>query len=58
MIYLSVLLTSAHAFAFTPEIKLISLNDGEVIEARLCLPESEVKTIVFCISGTGPQLLI
>ena len=30
------------------------LNDGEIIEARLCLPENEVKTIIFCISGTGP----
>lgn len=54
MICLSVLLTSANTFAFTPEVKTISLKDGEVIEARLCLPESEAKTIVFCISGTGP----
>lgn len=54
IICLSALLTSINAFAFTPEIKTISLNDGEVIEARLCLPESKVKTIVFCISGTGP----
>lgn len=54
IIFLTVLLTSANTFAFTPEIKLVSLNDGEVIEARLCLPESEVKTIIFCISGTGP----
>lgn len=54
IIILSILLISIDAFAFTPEIKTISLNDGEVIEARLCLPESEVKTIVFCISGTGP----
>lgn len=52
---LSVLLASINAFAFTPEIKTIPLNDEEVIETRLCLPEeSEVKTIVFCISGTGP----
>lgn len=54
IICLSALLTSINAFAFTPEIKTISLNDGEVVEARLCLPESGVKTIVFCISGTGP----
>lgn len=54
IICLSVLLTSINTFAFTPEIKTISLNDGEKIEARLCLPENEVKTIVFCISGTGP----
>lgn len=40
--------------AFTPEIKTMKLNDGEEIAARLCLPDNEVKTIVFCISGTGP----
>ncbi len=55
IISLSVLLTSTSAFAFTPELKTIPLNDGEAIEARLCLPENEVKTIVFCISGTGPS---
>ena len=54
MICLAVLLTGVDAIAFIPEIKTISLNDGEVIEARLCLPENEVKTIVFCIPGTGP----
>lgn len=54
IICLSVLLTSANTFAFTSEIKIISLNDGGVIETRLYPPESEVKTIVFCISGTGP----
>ncbi len=51
---LSVFLVQICSFAFTPEIKTISLGDGEVIEARLCLPDNEVKTIVFCISGTGP----
>lgn len=55
LIYLSILLASVTTFAFTPEIKTVTLNDGEIIEARLCLPESEVKTIVFCISGTGPS---
>lgn len=45
--------TFVQAQSFIPEIKTISLNDGEVIEARLCLPDSKVKTIVFCISGTG-----
>lgn len=54
IISLSVLLISINAFAFIPEVKTILLNDGEVIEARLCLPENEVRTIVFCISGTGP----
>lgn len=54
IICLSVFLININAFAFTPEFKTISLNDGEVIEARLCLPETEFKTIVFCISGTGP----
>ena len=54
IISLSVLLISVYTFAFTPEIKTIPLNDGEIIEARLCLPENEVKTIVFCIAGTGP----
>lgn len=51
---LSVLLASTSVAAFKPEIKTITLNDGEVIEARLCLPENNVKTIVFCIAGTGP----
>ncbi|GAB1358764.1 hypothetical protein MASR1M31_05430 [Porphyromonadaceae bacterium] len=51
---LSVLMASTSAVAFTPEIKTITLNDGEVIEARLCLPKNNVKTIVFCIAGTGP----
>lgn len=55
IISLSVLLISISTFAFTPEIKTITLNDGEIIEARLCLPENNVKTIVFCISGTGPS---
>lgn len=54
IISLSVLLLSSGIFAFTPEIKTIPLKDGEIIEARICLPESEVKTIVFCIAGTGP----
>lgn len=53
IISLLVLLLSSSTFAFIPEIKTISLNDGEIIEARLCLPENEVKTIVFCIAGTG-----
>lgn len=55
MTRLTVLLTSINTFAFTPEIKTILLSDGEVIEARLCLPENVVETIVFCISGTGPM---
>ncbi|MDR1895519.1 MAG: lysophospholipase [Prevotellaceae bacterium] len=42
-------------WAFIPEIKTIKLNDGEEIVARLCLPDTTVKTIVFCISGTGPS---
>lgn len=54
VISLFVLLVSVNAFAFTSEIKRITLQDGEVIEARLCLPENEVKTIVFCVAGTGP----
>lgn len=54
IITLSILLTSISTFAFIPEIKTIPLNDGEIIEARLCLPDNEVKTMVFCIAGTGP----
>lgn len=54
IISLFVFLLSSNAFAFIPEIKTIPLNDGEVIEARLCLPDNKVKTIVFCIAGTGP----
>lgn len=48
------LLISNGARAFTPEIKAIRLNDGEEVMTRLCLPDSTVRTIVFCISGTGP----
>ncbi|MDR0419606.1 MAG: lysophospholipase [Prevotellaceae bacterium] len=55
LICLSVLLTSINAFAFTSEIKTIRLNDGEEIATRLCLPDNEIGTIVFCISGTGPS---
>lgn len=54
IISLFVFLLSNNAFAFIPEIKTIPLNDREVIEARLCLPDNKVKTIVFCIAGTGP----
>ena len=50
---MSVFLTSISAFAFTPEIKTIKLNDGEEITARLCLPDTEVRSIIFCIPGTG-----
>lgn len=57
LIYLSALLITTDVFAFTPEIKTIRLKDGEEITARLCLPDtdSEAKTIVFCIPGTGPS---
>jgi pimeloyl-ACP methyl ester carboxylesterase len=58
IICLSVLLTSINTFAFTPEIKTIILNDGEEITARLCLPNNEVKTIVFCIPGTGANTFL
>ena len=54
IISLFLFLLSSSTFAFIPEIKTIPLNDGEIIEARLCLPENEVKTIIFYISGTGP----
>lgn len=47
--------TKLGVFAFTAEIKTIELNDGEEITARLCLPDSIVETIVFCIPGTGPS---
>lgn len=46
---------SINAFSFTPEIKNIKLKDGEEITARLCLPDNDVKTIVFCVPGTGPS---
>ena len=46
---------SINAFPFTPEIKNIKLKDGEKITARLCLPDKDVKTIVFCVPGTGPS---
>lgn len=54
IIALSAFLVISNTFAFTPEIKSIPLNDGVVIEARLCLPENEVNTVVFCIADTGP----
>ena len=44
IISLLLFLLSSSIFAFIPEIKTIPLNDGEVIEARLCLPDNEVKT--------------
>lgn len=50
---LLLLFISSRMGAYTPEIKTIKLSDGEEIEARLCLPDSATKTIVFCISGTG-----
>ncbi|MFR6383035.1 MAG: alpha/beta hydrolase [Odoribacter splanchnicus] len=36
-------------------MKTITLNDGEKVLTRLCLPEGPVKTIVFAIHGTGPN---
>lgn len=39
----------------TPEIRHIQLRDGEETIGRLCLPDDEVKAIVFCIPGTGPS---
>jgi pimeloyl-ACP methyl ester carboxylesterase len=49
-------MTSLTASAFTPEMKTMTLSDGEEITARLCLPDDNpVKTIVFCIHGTGPN---
>ena len=41
--------------AFTSEVKTVKLEDGEVINTRICLPDNDVATIVFCISGTGPS---
>lgn len=55
LICLSVLLNSINAFAFISEVKTINLNDGEEITVRLCSPDNEIKTIVFCIPGTGPS---
>lgn len=48
-------LLSLSAAAFNTEMKTMTLNDGEKITARLCLPDNEVKSIVFCIHGTGPH---
>lgn len=49
------LITCNYLWAFTPEIKTIKLSDDEEIRARLCLPDSLIETIVFCIPGTGPS---
>jgi pimeloyl-ACP methyl ester carboxylesterase len=43
------------ASAFTPEMKTMILSDGEETMTRLCLPDNPVKTLVFCIHGTGPS---
>lgn len=48
-------LLALSAEAFNTEMKTITMNDGEQLKARLCLPDNEVKTIVFCIHGTGPH---
>ncbi|KAA6345534.1 hypothetical protein EZS27_006892 [termite gut metagenome] len=53
--YLLLCLISLSVSAFTPEMKTMTLPDGEKITARLCLPDNPVKTIVFCIHGTGAQ---
>ena len=49
------LILSSALWAFQPEMKTITLNDGEKVLTRLCLPEGPVKTIVFAIHGTGPN---
>lgn len=49
------LMISSALWAFQPEMKTITLNDGEKVLTRLCLPEGPVKTIVFAIHGTGPN---
>jgi pimeloyl-ACP methyl ester carboxylesterase len=47
---------SLQAQAFTSEIKIIKLSDGEKTTARLCLPkEGQIKTIVMAVHGTGPH---
>ncbi|MCL3782502.1 hypothetical protein EMN47_19130 [Prolixibacteraceae bacterium JC049] len=42
------------AQAFESEIKEITLIDGEKIDARICLPDKPIETIVVAIHGTGP----
>ena len=49
------LMLSSALWAFQPEMKTITLNDGEKVLTRLCLPEGPVTTIVFAIHGTGPN---
>ncbi len=42
--------------AFESEVKPVRLTDGEEVMTRLCLPDSAPpRTIVFCVSGTGPS---
>ncbi len=50
---LLLLVVNSSMGAYTPEIKTIKLKDGEEIEARLCLPDNHIETMVVCISGTG-----
>lgn len=48
-------LISLSLSAFTAEVNTVTLSDGEEVAVRLCLPDNEVETIVFCIHGTGPS---
>ncbi len=50
---LCIVLSCFSVQAYTPEMKTITLPDGEKVVARLCLPGNPVKTLVFCIHGTG-----
>jgi len=49
-------ISTIHAQTFSSEIKTITLSDGEITTARLCLPKNEqINTIVVAVHGTGPQ---
>lgn len=52
---LLLILFSLPLLSFTPEMKTITLRDGEKITARVCLPDTPINTLVFCIHGTGPN---
>ncbi len=53
------MLTAMGAQALVPEMKSVKLSDGEVVDARLCLPDSgEMRTIVVVAHGSGPNTYI
>lgn len=51
------LMISSALWAFQPEMKTITLNDGEKVLTRLCLPEGPVKQSCLPFTGQGRILI-